>query len=570
MINIVKQALFILETKHKFNFLFISILILINTFFETLSIAFIIPVISAILDPVGFTQLIFIKDLVNYLDIKGQLNLIILVMAIMITIFSIKFIFGIFLNYQIAKLHFILKIDLSKKLLSYYLNNNYQFFLNKNSSELIRNIEIELSHFTTAMFALMKLLIDILIVISLLFLLILVQPFSAFLSITIIALSFIFFYYSFKNKLEKWGKQRQFHDGNKIKILRQSFDGIKEIKIFFKELFFINIFNYHNYNSNIKFIWLSVISSLIKPWGEITFLLALTCLLYITFTNNLEVVEILKILGLYSAVALKILPSANQIINNFNTLKFVKSSLDCLFSEFSKYHIVEADNDKQSSNYTFNNSIELNDLSFKYTLAKKEIFKNVNLKIKNSSLVAIIGSSGAGKSTLVDIIMGLLKPTAGKILIDGKELLDNIKDWQLKIGYVPQNIYLFDDTVRNNIALGIKSNDIDDKLINSVVEKTQLKELINSLPQGLDTFIGERGLRISGGQKQRIGLARALYLNPKILILDEATNALDISTEEAILNDIKNIKEITIIYITHKKKLADECDIIIDIDKIKF
>jgi ABC-type bacteriocin/lantibiotic exporter with double-glycine peptidase domain len=572
MISIIRKASLVLEKKHKISFFFVSILILINTFFETLSIAFIIPVISALLDPEGFSKIRIVSDLVNLFNISKQIHLIILIMSIMILIFIIKFLFGIFLNFRLAKTHFILKLDLSKKLLNYYLNNEYQYFLNRNSSELFRNIEIELHQFTSAIFALMKFLIDVLIIISLISLLIYFQPLSALMSLIIITSSFFIFYFSFKKKLENWGKQRQYHDGNKIKILRQSFDGIKEIKIFFKERFFTNIFSKHYYKSNINFVWLSLISSLVKPWGEITFLIALTILLYITLLNNIETTEVLKILGLYSAVALKILPSANQTINNINSIKFVKASTDILYKEFknmSKLNSVKRDSYKYNQ-YKFKNSIEIIDLNFKYSSSVNYIFNKFKINIKKSSLVAIMGSSGSGKSTLIDIIMGLLEPTDGKLLIDNKELKGNIRDWQSKIGYVPQTIYFLDDTIKKNIAFGIDEDEIDLDKINFVIEKSQLKELVDTLPDGVDTEIGEMGVRVSGGQRQRIGIARALYNNPSILILDEATNALDKNTEDKIIDLLIKLKEsTTILYVTHRTSSINKFDEIINLDELK-
>jgi len=235
----------------------------------------------------------------------------------------------------------------------------------------------------------------------------------------------------------------------------------------------------------------------------------------------------------------------------------------------SKLNSVKRDSYKYNQ-YKFKNSIEIIDLNFKYSSSVNYIFNKFKINIKISSLVAIMGSSGSGKSTLIDIIMGLLEPTDGKLLIDNKELKGNIRDWQSKIGYVPQTIYFLDDTIKKNIAFGIDEDEIDLDKINFVIEKSQLKELVDTLPDGVDTEIGEMGVRVSGGQRQRIGIARALYNNPSILILDEATNALDKNTEDKIIDLLIKLKEsTTILYVTHRTSSINKFDEIINLDELK-
>ena len=377
------------------------------------------------------------------------------------------------------------------------------------------------------------------------FLLIYIQSFYAFINIIIILLSFLLFYVIFNKKFTKWGSERQFHEGKKIKSIRENFDGIKEIKLFSKEIYFSNQYYFHNFHSSIKYVYTSIVSSLIKPWGELTILLVLFFVVFFSYINNFSNVEIIKVLGLYAVVALRLMPSAGQIINNLNALKFASASIKVLDKEFKLKNNIKENKiyKKQNKNLVFKKNISLKNIYFKYNNRDIYVLKNFSLNINYKEIIGIVGESGSGKSTVLDILMSLQQPLRGNLYLDNT-IIDktNIYDYRNLIGYVPQHIYLLDDTIENNISFGIEAS-IDNNKINNCIKKAQLEDFINNLPNGIQTNIGERGLQISGGQRQRLGIARAIYRNPKILILDESTNALDKETEKKYIIKSPKVKK---------------------------
>jgi ATP-binding cassette subfamily C protein len=288
--------------------------------------------------------------------------------------------------------------------------------------------------------------------------------------------------------------------------------------------------------------------------------------IYINVPLNL----ILPTIAIFLAGAFRLIPSANRIIGSLQYIRYSKSVIDVIYNEilFTENVNVNISDKKYIEN--FKECINLESIWFNYEESEKEVLRGISLKIYKGEAIGLIGTSGSGKSTLIDIILGLLSPTKGKILMDGKEISYHDNSWRSIIGYVPQNIFLADDTIRNNIAFGIEIDKIDNKLIDASIISSNLEDLINELPDGLDTVIGEQGIRLSGGQRQRIGLARALYYNPQILVLDEATSALDSQTESVIMKTVFEMKhKKTILLIAHRLTTLLNCDRVIKLEKGK-
>jgi ABC-type bacteriocin/lantibiotic exporter with double-glycine peptidase domain len=274
--------------------------------------------------------------------------------------------------------------------------------------------------------------------------------------------------------------------------------------------------------------------------------------------------HLIPTVGLFVAAAFRMLPSITRIMNSIQIIKISNNSIDILYDEFKSFINYDISSHSNDS-ITFNNNIKLHNIGFSYNNSK--FIEGLNLTIIKGETIGFIGQSGSGKSTIIDILLGLLKPKMGKILVDDKNVENNLRSWQDKIGYVPQTIFLTDDTLINNIAFGIEVNEIDNEKVLKCIQMAQLEEFIDSLPLGLHTFVGERGVRLSGGQRQRIGIARALYTNPEVLFLDEATSALDVNTEEHIMNMILQLKgEKTIIIVAHRHSTVKICDKIFKIN----
>ena len=281
-----------------------------------------------------------------------------------------------------------------------------------------------------------------------------------------------------------------------------------------------------------------------------------------------ELLYIVPLLGLFAAAAFRLMPSLTRIMNSVQGIFYNRPAVDSVYKEFNQESFQNNINEISSTKIFLTKEIDLKNISFRYSDSNPFILQDINLNIKKGTTIGLIGESGIGKTTLINIILGLIQPTKGSIHVDGISISENIKSWQSQIGYVPQNIYLADDTIKKNIAFALPEEKIDNNLVKKAVMNAKLDNLINSLNDGLDTNVGEFGDKISGGQRQRIAIARALYTDPKVLILDECTNSLDVKTEKQILNEVNSLKgKKTIIMITHRLLTLENCDHIYKIDK---
>lgn len=346
---------------------------------------------------------------------------------------------------------------------------------------------------------------------------------------------------------------------------------IKETKVLRKEAYFLKAFSkaYEEFgNANRKFLFMNQVPRMII---ESTVVCGLLLLIIVKMLLGTPAKEIVPLLGVLALAAFRLMPSANRIVNLSNNIRFNMPLFNELYDEYMhiKNSAVLVDdklfNSDEAKKLKFNNEIKVTDIRFNY-LNNKDILLDISFIIPKGKFVGIVGPSGAGKTTFVDILLGLLEPTGGSITVDGVDIFSNIRSWQANLAYVPQSIYLIDGTIKENIALGVAENEIDDKLINKVLHMAEMYDFVYSQPDNINTNVGERGVKLSGGQRQRIGIARALYQQPEVLILDEATSALDNETEKSITDTILKLKgKITIIAIAHRTSTLEQCDF-----KVKF
>ena len=342
----------------------------------------------------------------------------------------------------------------------------------------------------------------------------------------------------------------------------QGLSGIKDIKILNREKNFLNIFKVHNSRFSIADRWYSTLQLLPKLLLEILAVIMLSLLILVITMNN-STTSLIPVLAAFAAAAFRIMPSMNRILTSLQALKFSLPSVEIIYSELKNQSGIKSKKkiNNISDKLNFKNKITIENLSFKYEGSIKNNLDNINFDISKREFVGFVGPSGSGKSTLVNLILGLLEPSNGNILVDGKSISENKVGWQNIIGYVPQDIYLIDDTIKKNIAFGIEEKDIDLMMMDKCLQAAQLSSFVEALPEKLHTIVGERGVRISGGQLQRIGIARALYNNPKILVLDEATSSLDVDTENKVMEGINKLKGlITILIISHRLSTVEKCD----------
>lgn len=558
----------ILNQNQKNRMFILFFMLIIGMIFEVLGIGLLLPIITSIINPEKIMGYTLINDLILFFNIKSELEFIKYLLLLLIIVFLIKSIYLLFLSYYQNNFISKLTVDTSDILFKNYLNKNYIFHLNKNSSELIKNFQVEITGFGNYLISFLQLITESVLAISVIFTLLYIELKATILvMLFFVILSFIFHQFA-KKKSEKWGKLRAINDTDISKVIIEGLSGIKEILILGRKSFFLKKLidlNKIKADLNVKSM---TIRQVPRFYLELLSVISLVVFIYLLLLNNQELDSIIITVGVFVGATFRLLPSINRILSSLQNIKFYKSSLDIISFELGGAEKEIKNEELESNIIYFNKSIELKNISFCY-VKNKSILDKINLKIDKGELVGIIGQSGAGKTTLINIIVGLLFQDSGKIFLDDKQLSKaNINLWRNKIGYVPQDVYLTDDTIENNIAFGIEINKIDSKNIENAIQQSQLKTFIDQLPNGKNTIVGERGVQISGGQRQRIGIARALYNDAELLILDEATSALDVETESQFMESVLNLKgNKTVLIITHRLSTIENCDKIFKIEK---
>ena len=578
--NSIIKSLNISNQHSRYSLYFIIFLMLVNSILELLSIVLIIPIIGLVLDSnfsLNHPNVYLILDnlsnfFLNFIETKKEKKIIYLTLLIFLTLMIFRFIFAIFFTWVVGKFKYELNINLSRKVFNKYLNKPYSYFLNRNSANLIRNSTNEVSLFSSLVEQILTMLTDLILVSTLLIFLLIYDFKSTIIIFTLISFVAIIFLLFTKKKIIKYGIDRQVFNGKAFQYAKESFGGIKEIIILNRKSYFSKKFiNTINVLSNV--IWKRKILQVL-PKFILELFIIFTFVLYFIFSLYFDKPneKIIEALSIYLLSAIRAIPGVNRVVVGVQNLKFNKPVVELFKTDLN----LENDNNyinlskKNGLDFSFKNKIEIKNLSFSYESSKNKVIENLNLEINKGEFVGFKGKSGAGKSTLIDLMVGILKPQSGKILADDVNINELNEIWRNKIGYVPQNVFLIDDTIKKNICLGLDEDEIDPIKLNNAINLSELDDFIKKLPKGLDSEIGENGLQISGGQKQRIGIARALYLNPELIILDESLNAVDLETENKIIKSIKKVAgSKTIILVSHRQSTLDNCNIIYQLeDKI--
>lgn len=562
----------ILTIAQKKECFFIIFTMIIGAVLEAIGIGTILPLISVIENENIFSEYTQIKYIANSIGIITHTQFIIAVSVLLIFVFVLK---NLYLAWQLRlQINFSLKnqVYFSKMLMREYLFKPYLFHLNHNTATILRNVNasgtIIFSNMYVSAFQLLTEIVTGFVIWSML---LLIDPFTATIAAGFMVLILYSIIKAFRKKISEQGKKQNQYSAAYLKWVNQGLGAIKETKVLRKESYFLQAFSkaYEEYgNSNKRFLFLNQVPRMII---ESTVVCGLLLLIIVKIILGTPANEIVPLLGVLALAAFRLMPSANRIVNLSNNIRFNMPFFNELYDEFVKIKnssllTNEAFIDKEKiSKIPFNKQIKIDDLCFGY-LNSKNVLTDISFEIPKGKFVGIVGPSGAGKTTFVDILLGLLEPTAGKITVDGIDIFSNIRGWQTNLAYVPQSIYLIDGTIKENIALGFAENEIDDELINKVLHMAELYDFVYSQQDNINTNVGERGVKLSGGQRQRIGIARALYQKPEVLILDEATSALDNETEKSITDTILKLKgKITIIAIAHRTSTLEQCDF-----KVKF
>ncbi len=572
-INELKKINKILNNKQK-RVLFVLLLFgLLAAILETLGVTIIVPLVELMITPNLLFEYSFMQKIINFFDIKNVNEMIILVITGTVVLFIIKNIYMIFFSWLKIKCSTKIKRELSVYMLESYMNRGYTFFINKNANEIIQGVEGD----TSSLHSILNLMINIFVkfvTIAMIGLFMFLTDWVLALGIIIASVICLFvLIFGLKRPMKKVGEETRIISIKQNKILLQAIFGIKEIIVMRKQREFVERYKDTVYLRQKQEILATVGSECPAHIIEAFCITVIMIVLGVKMIIGGSSAVFLGGLASFAAGSFRILPSIGQISGNFASIMNSKPGLDKMYENIiearkynDRFYDIDARDENDCAGKSFSDSIVISDITFKYANNLDYVLEKVSLDIQKNTSVALVGESGAGKSTLADIMLGILPAQSGRILVDGVDIRDIPVTWSKLIGFVPQSIYLSDASVAENVAFGIKEIDIDIGKVRKALQMANALKFVEGLPDGLNTYIGDRGLKLSGGQRQRIGIARALYHEPQILILDEATSALDNDTEKHVMEAIETLKgHMTMIIIAHRLTTIQNCDKIYEI-----
>ena len=568
MLNIISENLSLLNSREKIKTKLIILINIFNMLIEISAAALIYPLIKLIINPkteIFTNYFTFFKNFIFFDGAYSQ-HLTIFLFIVLLSIFK-AVVFFLNVLYQ-ARTTASINLRISTELYEKYLNLDWVLLAKKDIPSILRNINIETANFSTKnLNSIIALITDSFFIIGLIVLLVVIDPKASISSITFLTFFSLLIFLKTKSYNLRFGKIRAKQTQILNKHLIQTFRAIRNIKIANIQKNFIYFFKKNCYSEIRVRTNQNIIQQL--PRGILELIGVVTVVFLILILNIIDVdfENSVSFIGIFFLCMIRLLPAINRILQSIQALRYGKSTINILISELnSKDNLQQINSNKISKSFNENfKTLEFKDVNFSYDKNKK-VLNNLSFIIKHRQIIGISGESGSGKSTILDLISGLIKEDSGQILINGKEHFVASNEWQKKIGFVFQDTYLLDDTLKKNIAIGVKDEDIDDKKIDFSIKYSQLDKFVNTLKDNIEQNFGDIEQRLSGGQKQRIGIARALYNNPEILILDEATSALDYVTEKKILSILTELKKkCTIIIVSHKENTLKICDKIIEL-----
>lgn len=578
MVKILKKMNRLLDAKQKRLMVLIVFLMLIGGILESLSISVVIPVIEVLLNPDAVVNNKFMAWLYNTLHLQSITQFTIVMMLALIGAFVLKNLFLFLQNVVQLKFVYTNQFATSRKMMINFMNRPYEYYLNADTAVIQRSITSDVNNMYGLILSSLQLVSEAVVFACLVAVLLVVD---AKMIMTIAALLVVVLFLIkvvIKPIMVKAGQENQDYYSGLFKWIEQSVMGIKEIKIANKEQYFINEYakcgfgyvsavqRYNLYNSTPRLLI------------ETVCIAGLVLYMLIVMLQGATVTEMMPQLTTFGLAAMRLIPSANRINNYLTSISYfepffmgVSDNLqEDIHDDSIEYDVAAYEHAKEVVKMDIKKEIVLQDITYKYPNTETLIFNHADMNIPIGAAIGIVGTSGSGKTTIVDVMLGLLNLQTGKIMADGVDVQTNYEGWLKNIGYIPQTIFMIDSTIRKNVAFGFADEDIDDERVWEVLKEAQLDEFVRGLPEGLDTGIGERGIRISGGQRQRIGIARALYEDPEVLVLDEATSALDNDTEAAIMDSINRLHgKKTLVIIAHRLQTIEKCDMVFRVENGK-
>ena len=566
----IQKFRYIFSRADKFKLVGLVVLMIIGSVLELLAVAVFNPFIEVMMQTSSIADDSFLQFFFQHTNIDSVEGYLIALSFIIAVIYVVKNVYLTFEQNAILSFSYRTRMNLATRLLTTYMNEPYTFHLSKNIAEMQRCLQTDTSQFMSLINSCLQLAVEFVTCLALgVYLFHTSHSITVLIGLLLGLCVFIFFIIS-KKVSSKLGRQNEFYNAKLFQWINQSLGGIKEVKILQREKYFID-----SYRTNYKkVIWGARVNELLaavpKYIVETVAIVGLVLAIIVKLLFGHGALEtFVPQVAVFAVAAFRLLPSVGKINAYVNNVMYTKASLDMIYQdlcEIEKNKPIEVEWEGKTENWKFMKGVFAEHITYHYPDSDTEVLHDITLKIPKGKTVALIGPSGAGKTTLADIILGLLPPVSGVVRMDDKNIYENLRSWRQKLGYIPQSIYLSDDTIRNNVAFGIYEDQIDDDAIWKALEKAQLKDFVQGLEKGLDTYVGDRGVRLSGGQRQRIGIARALYHDPEILVLDEATSALDSSTEQAVMESIESLQGLkTMVIIAHRLTTIKNADLIYEV-----
>lgn len=578
-VTMMQKIGYLFDRKQKGQLAGLAVLILIGGVLETLGVSMMLPVVNVIMDPESIMDNVWVIRIMDILHIENSTQLIILILGAVIALFVIKNAYLLFQTYVQNTFVTRNRNRMISRVMREFLNRPYEEYLGADIPTVFRLTDSDIPNAFQLILVMIQMVTEIVVSVCLCIVLVVISPAMSlfivviFLGMTLVIMKVL------KPRLNEIGRKNQAIQSRIAKWRIQSIYGLKDVKVLNREEFFVrNYYESGAIGANVARNY-AVLNNLPRLLIETVFIAAMLLFIMLYILKGNDITVLIPQLTAFAVAAIRIMPGTNRINTYLSQIAYSQPCLDYLYenlTENMKEDVngsvtgLEGVERKELPELQLQDRIALNHISFTYPNTEKPIFTDAHMEVKKGQSVGIMGPSGAGKSTIVDILLGLLHAQEGTITCDGRNIFENYPSWLSKIGYIPQSIYLIDESIRDNIAFGIDADKIDEKRIWEVLEEAQLKEFVEELPEGLDTTIGDRGVRISGGQRQRLGIARALYHNPEILVFDEATSALDSDTEKAVMDAVNSFHgKKTMVIIAHRLNTIAKCDVIYKVENEK-
>lgn len=561
-----RQLWHLLSAQQKHSAWLLLGLMLVGMVLETAGVGLIVPAMALMVQSDLAGRYPSIAPVLQALGNPDRKELLQVGLLFLVGVYAIKAVFLGFLAWRQARFAHNLQESLSFRLFAGYLRQPYSFHLQRNSAQLIRNIIGSVNGVTNVVQQGLSLVSEVFVLFGFTLLLFTIEPGGALVVVIALGTAASVFHRFTRKRIERWGKDSQLNEGLRLQHLQQGLGGVKDVKLLGREEDFLKQFRVHNVRSTHVLEKRSTLQAFPRLFLELLAIAGLATLVLIMLNRGKPVDALLPTLGLFAAAAFRLMPSINRVMVAVQSVRFSAVVINTVHRELKLTAVptpgatgVVAPLAKE---------LRLEAIRFRYPGAERESLNLGALVVPYGASVGIVGGSGAGKSTLLDIVLGLLTPDQGTVRVDGVDIHRDLRGWQNQIGYVPQTIYLTDDTLRRNIAFGFPDEQIDEDAVLRAVSSAQLNRFVRELPEGLDTVVGERGIRLSGGQRQRIGIARALYNSPSVLVLDEATSALDGGTEQAVMEAIDSLSgNLTLLIVAHRLTTVRNCTFLVELDR---